>query len=161
MITVGSPMYCHFCSWQGLNTAMEMEAAGEKSSKMQPQTGKICRALSYITGDMKALGEWLKGKHIADDAPMRTRMMQHCFWTWRPLLECLLIFKASPVPTAQSWEACCLPGDDGLQLSLSLTTGAQDTFPESKKNIIWRVPAGLDQWSILVQCCSLGGSIKP
>ncbi|XP_077792642.1 urea transporter 1-like isoform X2 [Podarcis muralis] len=49
---------------QGLNTAMEMEAAGEKSSKMQPQTGKICRALSYITGDMKALGEWLKDKPL-------------------------------------------------------------------------------------------------
>nr|XP_034956660.1 urea transporter 1 isoform X2 [Zootoca vivipara] len=49
---------------QGLNNAMEMEDTGEKSSKMQPQMGKICRALSYITGDMKALGDWLKDKPL-------------------------------------------------------------------------------------------------
>ncbi|XP_042308133.1 urea transporter 1 isoform X2 [Sceloporus undulatus] len=45
---------------------MEMETTREKSNKIQSQTGgcwgQICKPLSYITGDMKAFGEWLKDK---------------------------------------------------------------------------------------------------
>ncbi|KAH0627794.1 hypothetical protein JD844_008187 [Phrynosoma platyrhinos] len=47
---------------------MEMETTREKSNKIQSQTGgcwdQICKLLSYITGDMKAFGDWLKDKPV-------------------------------------------------------------------------------------------------
>ncbi|XP_053153773.1 urea transporter 1 [Hemicordylus capensis] len=53
---------------KGPKIAMEIETAQEKSSKMQPQPRKCWRqfsgALSYITGDMKAYGDWLKDKPL-------------------------------------------------------------------------------------------------
>nr|XP_056705060.1 urea transporter 1 [Euleptes europaea] len=53
---------------QSLKITMEMEAPGEKSSKTQSQTRKIWEqiwgALSYLTGDMKAFGDWLKDKPL-------------------------------------------------------------------------------------------------
>ncbi|KAJ6663044.1 hypothetical protein lerEdw1_010865 [Lerista edwardsae] len=54
---------------QSLKITMEIEAGKEKSGKMQAQTGKswsrrLYGAVSCITGDMKACGDWLKDKPL-------------------------------------------------------------------------------------------------
>ncbi|XP_061463388.1 urea transporter 1 isoform X1 [Rhineura floridana] len=65
---------------------MEMEADGEKLSKIQPQTGKswgrICRALSYVTGDMKVMGDWLKDKPL---------MLQFPDWVLRGVSQVMFV----------------------------------------------------------------------
>uniref|UniRef100_A0ACB8EPG3 Uncharacterized protein n=1 Tax=Sphaerodactylus townsendi TaxID=933632 RepID=A0ACB8EPG3_9SAUR len=53
---------------QDLTTKMEMEPSGEKGSNSQTPTRKIWKriwgALSCLTGDMKAFGDWLKDKPL-------------------------------------------------------------------------------------------------
>ncbi|KAM6475084.1 urea transporter 1 isoform 2-T3 [Liasis olivaceus] len=48
---------------------MEIDTAREKSDKTQKSTRKgcqqMCRVLSYVMGDMKVLGDWLKVKPVA------------------------------------------------------------------------------------------------
>nr|XP_060617187.1 urea transporter 2-like isoform X1 [Anolis sagrei ordinatus] len=47
---------------------MEMEATKEKTDKTQSETegcwDQVSKALSYVTGDMKAFGDWLKDKPV-------------------------------------------------------------------------------------------------
>lgn len=47
---------------------VKIETKGERKPRKQSQLSKggksVCRAVGYITGDMKEFGAWLKGKAI-------------------------------------------------------------------------------------------------
>lgn len=47
---------------------VKIETRGERKPRKQSQLSKggkrVCRAVGYITGDMKEFGAWLKGKAI-------------------------------------------------------------------------------------------------
>jgi len=51
------------------NVDVKIETKGErKTIKQNPVSKagkKVCRAVGYITGDMKEFGAWLKGKAIS------------------------------------------------------------------------------------------------
>ncbi|XP_044287280.1 urea transporter 2-like isoform X2 [Varanus komodoensis] len=59
---------------QGPKTTMDIETAAEKSNKTQTWTveswRQFCRAVNYVTGDMKAFGDWLKDKPLLFQFPV-------------------------------------------------------------------------------------------